>query len=155
MELTKDQFELVKKNGLPVEMLNRFSVRFDEYPGAGDPIYRDWWDDHEMDRNAKRPVGEYASVPDDGLRFALAEFHLANRLDLVLLDGSEYNAMAEYRIVAPQIRPGGYLVLDDTNPRRSRKNGVTAATLRGDPAWEILLDTYRMRNGTMIARRRV
>ncbi len=146
--------EFVRKNELPAQILNRFSVRFDEYPDADDPIYRGWSDDHEMNRDAKRPVGEFASVPDDGIRFALAEFQMANRLDLVLLDGAEYNALAEYRIVAPQIRPGGYLVLDDTNPRRSRKNIMTAAALRGDPAWEILLDTYRMRNGTLIARRR-
>lgn len=145
----------VRKNGLPAQILNRFSVRFDEYPDGNDPIYRGWSDDHEMDRDAKRPVGEFAPVPDDGIRFALAEYQMANRLDLVLLDGSEYNAMAEFRIAAPHIRPGGYLVLDDTNPRRSRKNVMTAAVLRSDPVWEILLDTYRMRNGTLIARRRV
>jgi hypothetical protein len=89
---------------------------------------------------------ETAGVAVDGVERVRRE-HGLERFDVVLIDGSEFTAGAELRLVYG----ASWLVLDDVN---SFKNHANALQLLADPAYELVAADPRLRNGYAIFRRR-
>lgn len=110
------------------------------------------------------PIEAYASFPGhphrDGREWFEAEKHLtANSpnvinempplIDLLLIDGGEFGASQEFRLLAPRSK---YIALDDTMSFKNVWNRSAIVTDRD--TYEILADVPDDRNGFMIAKRR-
>lgn len=144
------------KSGLPVELHHGLTLEPDDYrpyeyfvpriertayeaeaPGT----HRMWYDmEMELARSAEQ-------------RGLLRSLMARERwFDLVFLDGGEYSSETEFHMLEPHIH--GYVVLDDTNPVRSIKNGPAREWLHWSPDWEVVADELDDRCGWCVAKRR-
>lgn len=142
--------------GLPVELHYGLTLALEDYapyehfvPAIEQTSYevvapgthREWYE-HELElaRSAER-----TNVLDD----LLSRDHW---YDMVLLDGGEYSAEAEFHRLEPHVR--NYVVLDDTNPRRSIKNAANREWLLWSPDWDVVIDEPDDRCGWCVGKRR-
>lgn len=84
------------------------------------------------------PVG----VPDDGIK-VIKEENSIDKFDMVLLDGSEFTGVADFRMV----RNSDVFIMDDINAMKNFENYLE---LNSDSNFELLKENWKYRNGYAI-----
>jgi hypothetical protein len=117
------------------------SIQRTAYEAEAPGTYRSWYDrELAMARSSNRTEVLRELVKRDSW------------YDLVLFDGGEYAAEAEFHLMEPHVH--GYIVLDDTNPVRTIKNVANREWLYWSPDWDVIIDEQDDRCGWCVAKRR-
>lgn len=87
-----------------------------------------------------------AGVPSHGIEIIKRENGIKD-FDMVLIDGSEFTGMAEFRL----IYGARFILLDDIN---AFKNYNNYKSLLADPAYELIEENIHLRNGYAIFKKR-
>lgn len=87
-----------------------------------------------------------SNVPQNGIELIKKENQIEN-FDIVLIDGSEFTGMAEFKLVYGS----RFILLDDIN---AFKNYANYKKLLNDPNYELLEENIQLRNGYAIFKKR-
>ena len=159
MEISKPRFTALKQRyeHLPsVQCYNVSSIPLEDFPQEQDVIT--FYNTTPTNLNmygCDRVIGwlkqdiEYvktANVPQNGIELIKAE-HNIEHFDMVLIDGSEFTGMAEFKL----IYGARFILLDDIN---AFKNYANYQQLVNDPNYKLLEENKQLRNGYAVFKRK-